>query len=122
MKSLFIILFLFFSFSAVSQSDELVGTWNYLEVYEKETVKEKDLNSANFLFGDLVFYLKKDGRYITVAIGKVEEGMWTFDAVNKELVLTSVSGKKHEVEVIDIKPETLIIRFQKESLVLQRKK
>ncbi len=122
MKSFFLTILIFLSFSVVAQSEEIVGTWNFEGIYQQELLKDKELKSITTLYSDVTFYIKKGGNYISVAASKVEEGTWDLDAKNKILKLTAVNGKSHEIEVIELKSDVLVVVFHKTSLILKKQK
>ena len=107
------------SFSLKAQNtDELVANWKYKDVYQREKLEEKNAKMVDQMFADLSFKLKKDGAFISTAMGKAEEGKWT---LNKKIIeLKPNSGKSNQLEIIELKNDQLIVKMGSMSIILAK--
>ena len=119
MKTILGILFLISSLTLTAQkTEDFYGKWIYKSIHDKANQDEKSVKMADMMFADMMFNFKADGRYLFSGMGKVEEGKWTY-AKNK-IETTPDTGKKSEIEVIEIKGDVLVIKMGKASLELVR--
>lgn len=119
MKTILGILFTITTLTLSAQkTEDFYGKWVYKTIHDKANQDEKSIKMADMMFADMMFNFKADAQYLFSGMGKVEEGKWSY--AKNVITTTPDTGKKDEIEVIEIKGDVLVIKLGKAALELVR--
>lgn len=111
-KLTLLILLLAFTVSLKAQnSNLLVGTWIFKDVYNKEKIGEEGLKTLRTqVINKLTFTFKEDGAFFGHMMGENTSGTWTKKS-NPDRVLLVTKDGNFEFKILDLTADKLAVKM-----------
>jgi len=104
---------------AAQNSKNIIGNWEYEDVYEKSNIDAKGLEMLKMFFGEMTFEFKKDGEFNALLMGKDVTGQWE-PISNTNISLKSKAGEEIAFSIVELTPEKLIMKLSKGTFIMKR--
>lgn len=121
MKPLITFILISLSISTYGQNalDDLIGTWKYQDLYEKEKIDSAGAKMLAMVFGSMTLQFDDTNLYRASVMGRDEEGKWMYEG-DESIKLISDKGNVSEVQIIELNKDQLILEMQKKKLIMTK--
>lgn len=105
--------------SAQVNMDNLLGKWEYQEIYKKEKLDSSQVAMLTELFSSMSLQFDQDGLFRAIIMGNSEEGRWVSEKKNT-ITLTSNNGNIHELHIVELTDDQFTFKFRENTLVMNK--
>lgn len=106
--------------TSTSWQEQIIGTWKYKEVYEKEKLDAESLKMVTMFFSDTRFQFMADGQFDALMMEKEGKGTWQLSEETKMITLSSAEEGEVMIEIITLSAAELVIKFGRGAFILGR--
>jgi hypothetical protein len=120
MKYLITLLMVAYGLTNIASTNNLlIGSWKYVDVYDKTDLDEKELNMINTMFAEMTLNLEEEGKYSAFLMGSEEKGTWMQTDENI-IALTNEKGNESTIEIIELHINKIVIKMGNAKLIMEK--